>query len=266
MREYYEWETVLLTGTINPNTKVREWKYWHKWSISINERIIDYYISIQFYIAYSNFKNIVFCENSNYERNEQIKSLNKIAKACNKNLEIIQFEWNKNALLKTYYWYWEWEIINYALSKSKILPKCKNRYKITWRYIIENINNIIEYNKKDNNLFFRLMFSFNFHTICTALFKTNNETYNKYLYNINDKLEPQVALEELYYKVLKETDIKSWKLWEIPHRLWRDSERWKINIYHRLFFIAWCRNYKYNIFAYLFKKLIMFKRLLFKYI
>ena len=257
-----DWETVLLTGTIKPNIKIRGWKYWYKWSIDVNERIMDYYISILFYITYSDFKNIVFCENSNYNFDTQITSLKKIAETCNKNLEIIQFKWNNDALQKTYYWYWEWEIINYALSKSEILQNCKNWYKITWRYIIGNINSILERNKKDDNLFFRLLFGFWLFTICTAFFKTNNITYNKYLYDINDKLKPWITLESLYYIVLKKSTIKSWKLSEIPYRIWRDSKYRNTNTYQKLAFYIWLWNYD-GIMVRILENMIKLKRTIF---
>ena len=239
----YNWETVLLTGCIEPTSKISIWKYWYKWSINVNERLKDYFFSIQYYIMYSDFKNIIFCDNSNYKCLEHISILKELANIYGKNLEVLQFEWDNVKITNTYYGYWEWEIINYALSNSKILWNCKSWYKITGRYIIENINDIIALHKDDKNLFFRLMFPYSFFSLCTALFKVSKEDYNKYLKDINCKLEAWTALESLYYKTLKKTNISVWNLKTIPHRLWRDSRYWEINKFHNVLLKLWLRNY-----------------------
>ena len=242
----YNQETVLLTWTLKPNSKVSEWIFWHKWCLKPEERQKDYFYSILYYIIYSNFKNIVFCENSNYEFWNFITILKQLAKYYNKNLEIIQFQWNIDKVLDSHYWYWEWEITNYALENSKILQKSTGRYKITWRYIVENINDIIKFHKNDKNLFFRFV-TYSLFSLNTMIFKISKKDYNKYLKDINNKLTSKILLETLYYKTLKNTDINIWQLKVKPYIIRRDYKSKKIKFFHKILFKIWCRSYNSNI-------------------
>lgn len=171
-------ETLLLTGTIKPNKEIV--KIWYTHNINSEIRYKTYLDNIIFYLTKTNFSNIVFCENSNYPIKD-IKLLEDTAFKYNKKIEILQFSWNEELTLKYGYWYWEAEILDYAFENSILIKNSKNWYKLSWRYLLINSNDIINSYKNDNIYLFKL-FRFAFFSICTAFFKINNDFFEKNFY------------------------------------------------------------------------------------
>ena len=234
--------TLLLTWTINPQI----WKtIKYKNSLNPKVRIKEYIKSLFFYITISDFDNIVFCENSNYKCEEYMKNINHIAKLYNKNFEFLQFIWNhKETIQRKTYSYWEWEILDYAFNNSKLLKQSKSRYKITWRYIIYNINDIIKSSQNTENLLFRWLWSFSFFSIDTSLFKVSNEVYKKYLYDSKILTEKNKCVEKIFYEKLNWKDINFWKLEVLPKKDWYWDDWHYENIYHHILLKLWFRNMK----------------------
>lgn len=83
-------ETVLLTGTIAPKSNVPLLKVTDPLT-----RYAQYKETIVKYIQDSNFDQIIFCENSGYKIPDQ-EFLYTTAKKYKKNIEILQFDGNKN--------------------------------------------------------------------------------------------------------------------------------------------------------------------------
>ena len=83
-------ETLLLTGTIAPKSNVPLLKV-----INPLTRYAQYKEAILQYIQHSKFDQIIFCENSGYTIPDQ-EFLSATAKKYKKNIEILQFEGNKN--------------------------------------------------------------------------------------------------------------------------------------------------------------------------
>ena len=147
--------TLLLTWTIAPSNWIKKFNYIN--SLNPEKRLKEYETSIKYYITESLFDKIVFCENSNYNCEKRKNEMYIFTKKNSKLLEIIQFQWNIEKTLELTYSYWEWECIDYAFKNSKLLRESKNRWKITWRYIIKNINDIILSADKYENLLFKWM-------------------------------------------------------------------------------------------------------------
>ncbi len=193
-------KTLLLTWTISPSQKILN-QWYSSLSLNPNNRYFEYINAIIYYISQSNFNCIVFCENSNYNFKD-LDFINQLCKIYNKQFELLQFEWNHDKTLEIWYWYWDAECIDYAVNNSKLLQNSENWYKISWRYICVNINEIIERHIHQNNLFFKWV-NYSFFSTCTALYKTNNTFYKEYLYNKWNKVNKNHSLEYVYYNELR---------------------------------------------------------------
>lgn len=215
-------ESLLLTGTINP--KIGVINSWYNSTASHKDaRFLQYYKSILFYITQSRFNSIVFCDNSDYTFEKEYKEiLFSLSDMYWKKLEIMSFMWS-DLVLEKWYWYWEQEIIDYAYMFSKLLSKWKSWYKITWRYIIWNINEVLNCHKNQDSIFFRNIPAF--FAINTAFFKVENKFFEKNLYGIWLKCNyaNNINLESVYYGVLKDKkDFKWIKLLPIRINSWDD--------------------------------------------
>lgn len=177
--------TLLLTWTIKPNEKVLK-QWYNSFTINHKKRLKEYINSIIFYISQSDFNNIVFCENSNYNIPEKdLIILRDLSQYYNKKIELLQFSWNYDKIKEKWYNYWEWECIDYAFDNSILIKESSNWYKISWRYKFWNINNII--NEWNDSAYYFYRFSFPFlYWVVTEIFKCTNEIYWKYLYNVKD--------------------------------------------------------------------------------
>lgn len=241
--------TLLLTWTINP-------KIWntitYKNSLDPNVRIKEYLKAVYFYVTISDFKNIVFCENSNFNCKEYIDNISYIAKLYNKNFEFIQFMWNHNeTITRKTYSYWEWEILDYAFDNSRLLKQSKSRYKITWRYIIYNINDIIKSSEEMENLLFRWLRSLSFFSIDTSFFKVSNEIYKKYLYNTKTLTQKDRCIEKIFYEKLNWENIKFWELNVLPKKDWYRDDWHYEKLYHHIFLKLWFWNIENKIMKFL---------------
>jgi hypothetical protein len=211
--------TLLLTWTLFPDSNVK-----NKTKIDLNPeyRKKDYLRAILHYITQSNFTDIVFCENSNADLAE-FENIKIIAKIFNKNLEILTFTWNSKIALEYWYWAWEAEIFDYAFANSKILSKSICFYKITWRYILKDINIILDLLKDSQNYFHKQWLFMTQFTVSTAFFKISNQNYKKYLfwkqielfslisnldYNKEIYYKNQFPLERLWYILLRNELLK----------------------------------------------------------
>ena len=197
-------ETLLLTGTIAPKNDVPLLKVKDPLA-----RYAQYKETIMQYIQNSHFDQIIFCENSGYKIPDQ-DFLSATAKKHKKNIEILQFEGNKNT--RQGRWWWESEILEYAIKNSVLLQSAKNFYKITWRYRCTNINKILQENKDKDICFCKMMPSVKncIHTstytmINTALFKTTKKFFEQYLVGAGDEVhdDQNIFLEHIYYHRIK---------------------------------------------------------------
>ena len=218
--------TLLLTACIHPKFPSHKESFY-----DIREK--QYEDALKYYIYNSNFTHIVFIDNSNHVLNF-IKKLQPNKKNYyiinNKTIEYISYNWNK-LTEKFFYGYWEQEIMDYALDNSTILKKLQKNdsfFKITWRYIIKNINHLID--RKEQELFFRWLWWF---SCVTAIFKITKWNFINYLYwkvrqfYIKFSQWHFITLETVYYIHLRNHIYNTVKV-KYPIFIFRYLNDWSI--------------------------------------
>ena len=207
--------SLLLTACIHP----KDVKDKHD-NLNWKEREKQYQWALMFYLFKSNFKNIIFVDNSNYILEYLNSLINKYNTKLNeknhiiieiewKTLEYITYDWNKKSHIY-WYWYGEQEIMDFSFDNSQILSSLwyeESFFKITWRYILYNINNIIKICLNNKNMFLKSIHCFN---VITAIIKIQKKDYKKYLYSNVLKFyedynkDNTFMLENIYYIKLRE--------------------------------------------------------------
>lgn len=188
--------TLLLTTCIQPSWST-PWKSSDQ--LFLETRNWQYLHAAKYYIKYSNFNNIVICDNSNYNFNNVDRHvIRSLAVTCNKQLELLSFDGNTKSHIYGY-GYGEAEIFDHAYENSILLRQSTSRYKITGRYIIKDINYIIKKLQFHNVFFHKQGLFMTPFTVSTAFFKISNSIYKKNLYKNQTKL-----FELLYIKSYKE--------------------------------------------------------------
>lgn len=125
---------LLMTATILPQ---------ESWNLKLKDpgrRLEQYISSLEYYIVNTGIERIVFCENSNYSFDT--RRILQLAGQYGKEVEIIQFAADKDAILKHGKGYGEGEIIKYAMGKSRLLKQSEYFIKVTGRLKITNIDKI----------------------------------------------------------------------------------------------------------------------------
>lgn len=227
-----KWNTLLLTGTIEPHREIRDIGYASA-SLDPNIRLQHYIRALIYYISESDFQFFVFCENSCYSIEKEKNLVQEVADLYGKDIEFLQFKGDHQMTLSKGYGYGEGECLDYAFKNSKFLKKSKSWYKITWRYIYSNINQLIASSENNENLFFRRMRPLAYFCLSTAFFKVENNIYEKYLYNCKMQLYHGQTIEAQFYHQLRNTEISCWNLKYIPQRI-RDPKVLKTYRYHKL--------------------------------
>ena len=128
---------ILITGCIKPPDDIP-----YLTIKDSNYRKKQYLNSLEFYFDKSCAKKIVFCENSNAEIDE---SIIQHAIAAGKKFEWISFMGNTSLAVKYGKGYGEGEILKYALDNSVLLNESLSFIKVTGRFKILNINDILRF-------------------------------------------------------------------------------------------------------------------------
>lgn len=103
-------------------------------------RLCQYLNSLRFYIIQTNMSHIVMCDNSAYEfPSDKMLAL---AKRYGKELEILQFSGSERKISSRGKGYGEGEIIEYALTHSRLLKEADFFIKVTGRLKVRNIDQI----------------------------------------------------------------------------------------------------------------------------
>lgn len=166
---------LILTGCIKPNKDVPFLKL-----NNYNQRLKQYLESIKFFILHSCITNIVFCDNSNSEIDEQILLL---AKENGKNLEWLSFKGNDEAVVKFGKGYGEGEIIEYVMNNSNIMRKCDYIIKITGRMIVKNIDFLIRTANIKKIYMYPMLFYGEKCFISTKMYMMPKAMYMRFFYN-----------------------------------------------------------------------------------
>ena len=125
---------VLLTGCVNPPRNAIYTTISNK-----DVRYQMYHKAIDFYITNCKYKKIVFCDNSNFK---DFPDLEDKAKDNGVELELLAFKGDSEMVVKKGKGYGDGEIIEYALTNSKLIGSCEYFIKISGRYIFDNINKL----------------------------------------------------------------------------------------------------------------------------
>lgn len=201
--------TLVLTATITPLSSIE-----NKSSLDLNvdKRKKDYIRSLLYYISQSNFDNIIFCENSSTNIPE-FEALKTLACTFEKNLEILLFQWDQSLAINHGYGAWEAEILDYIFEHSHLLKSSDSFIKITWRYILKDINEITEWLKSVENYFHKQWLFMTQFTFSTAFFKISKENYEKYLYKKQIKCYQQIAKKDYKNKFFFRNHFPLERLW-----------------------------------------------------
>lgn len=188
---------LLITGCIDPVPQ----KYLVLNDVGI--RLEQYIQSLEFYILKSNFKKIVFCENSNFAY-KKINELTDLATNRGKKFEWISFRGNSKRTAIQGKGFGEGEIVEYALKNSKLLQECEYFTKVTGRLIVSNINEIAESVRFDKYRIFMNRDIYRRKGIDTRLYIINKNVYVNYFLRLyknvsDDNITHPRALEDIFY-------------------------------------------------------------------
>tara|TARA_R110000868_G_scaffold155691_6_gene382203 strand:- start:75942 stop:76646 length:705 start_codon:yes stop_codon:yes gene_type:complete len=197
-------ETLLITACINPTTNI---------ALQVSQplvRLESYKKSLHFWIDHSDFKNIIFCENSNfdYDFNEFITK----AKTASKNLEVIRFIASEGGQVYGK-GFSEGEIIEYALLNSSLLSDASSFYKVTGMRIVHNINALLKQHSLGPTFFNKAA---PFADMAdTRFFKVSREFFSKELQTVYKHVRDKelIYMEHLYLKILKASSVPSFKIY-----------------------------------------------------
>lgn len=207
---------ILLTATIVPQTQ---------YELNLkdsNKRYHQYIDNLIRLIITTNFTHFVFCENSNTKVKDQ-KMLEWLCEYYGKKIEFLTFTWDEEKTKQLTRAFWDQEIMEYAVKNSSIMSEFEWFYKLTWRYWIKNINNIIEKRENQKNVFMRWGLWKN--TIHTCFFKVTKSYFSEHFEWKADQLPrfENHSLERLYYYYVKQSWVNMTINWLHPIFSW---ERW----------------------------------------
>lgn len=106
------------------------------------QRLQQYMESLRFYIVRTKLSQIVLCDNSDYDFS--CADILALAERHGKKLEILRFTGNAKEIIAKGKGYGEGEIIEYALSHSKLLRNAEYFVKVTGRLKVCNIDELVE--------------------------------------------------------------------------------------------------------------------------
>lgn len=188
---------LLITGCISPEKNQP-----HLCISNPKQRYEQYITSISFYIEKSLFKDIVFCESSNFYYPSN-SGLVELAEKYHKNFEWICFSGNKKEVLNKGKGYGEGEIIEYAIGHSQIMIQASYFVKTTGRIVVKNVNKIgLKLNFRKN------YFNFDLCRTCgidTRFYCCTVDFYKKYLLNAYKRCSDyanEMSLEDVFYDCL----------------------------------------------------------------
>ena len=188
---------LLLTGTIDPS----KFNNTMTTLTDVHIRLHQYEVAIEWWIRKSNFKNIIFIENSGFPFG--VRKYTQLAELTQKKFEYIQGTPFVEETIAHGKSYGEIKLISEAIEKSMLLKSEKSFYKCTGRLIIKNVNRILRTKYKSDTVFTGVpadKWAF------TWFFSVNIDFYKKYLSDAYKYVEDQkgVYMEHIYYERLLE--------------------------------------------------------------
>lgn len=202
---------ICLTGTIQPPKGIKNLNIKDS-----NMRLKQYIENIlQVILSSTLISKIVFCESSNY-KNQVFDFLKELAKLYNKSFEYLTFEWNMKKVEEKGRGYGEQEILEYFLTHSELMKNETFFIKLTGRYQVVNLDDILINLKGTQNAFVRMVPREK--RCSTAFFSVNTSAFEKYLFGcgneVDDSRWPEYQLEGVYYRRLMQ--LKPWVFKTLP--------------------------------------------------
>ena len=166
------------------------------------ERLQGYLETIRWAIEETDFSDILFCDNSNFDLYsvDEMRLLREQGERNGKNLEYYYFQGNLNAVLAKGKGYGEGEIISWLYDHCPTMRKYEYYYKITGRLTIQNIRQV-HLSDKPENIF---IFDLGSRCVDTRFYKLSMEDYKCFFKRIYMEVEDfqNVFLEHVYFRTL----------------------------------------------------------------
>lgn len=196
---------VLVTGTIVPSLEQK-----HLALVNGNERENQYREALKILLQCKRINGIVFCDNSEFVfRWEEERML---ADSLNKQLELMSFDGDTDAVMKHGKGYGEGRIIEYALEHSELLnQKDKGFFKLTGRLVVSNLDAIARSIDENRNYFNPMYINPMKHMTDTRFYYVLKEDYRSNLlkvYHQVDDNDKKTYLESIFHKCIGDTYLK----------------------------------------------------------
>lgn len=167
-----------------------------------SDRLQDYLKTIEWAIEETDFSDILFCDNSNFDLDavNGLKELKKRACIKRKNLECYSFRGNAGAVQAKGKGYGEGEIISWLYDNCPTMRTYQYYYKITGRLTINNIQQI-HLSEKAKNTF---IFDVGSKCVDTRFYKLSMKDYKIHFKNVFWEVDDtqNIFLEYVYYHTL----------------------------------------------------------------
>lgn len=166
------------------------------------ERLQDYLGTIRWAIEETEFNDILFCDNSNYQLDavKEIHCLKTLGEKKGKRFVYYSFQGNVQEVKLKGKGYGEGEILSYLYENSPIMHHYEYYYKITGRLTIQNISKI-HLSDKAENLF---IFDVGMRSVDTRFYKMRMKDYVNFFQEAYKKVNDSEnkVLEYVYFSTL----------------------------------------------------------------
>ena len=167
-----------------------------------SDRLQDYLKTIYWVIVETNFSDILFCDNSDFDLDavNEMRLLKEQAQQNQKNLEYFHFQGNVKAVQAKGKGYGEGEIISWLYDNCLTMRTYKCYYKITGRLTINNIQQISLSEKVENTF----IFDVGSKCVDTRFYKLSMKDYKTFFKGIYKDVDDthNMFLEHVYYRTL----------------------------------------------------------------
>jgi len=189
---------ILITAALKVHAK-------HTELTSIETRKKLYADALLEWIIHTPLTSFVFCDNSNALTDDFTTPILKKAISLNKTVEFLQFEGSHKHIRKQGKGFGEGELIDYALTHSKLLQNSHGFYKITGKLFIDNfntlhskINDTQNYMRRDTAKIEGTV------AVDSRFFYMQKEFYKKYIQELYKGVDDDngIYIERLIYKQL----------------------------------------------------------------
>lgn len=195
------WDVLLITGCVRP---VEGQAYLALKDTA--ERLRQYRESLVYYFQKSQFKRVIFCENSGYPLDW--KELEHLAGETGKEFEALTFIGDSEATRIRGKGYGEGEIVAHALEHSRWAGDIRSFVKVTGRLIVSNLEDIRT--RLDSSRFYinRLLIRNDPNVLDTRLYAIPVEMYKRFFQDLHKNVTVECTLEHSFMECVRKEKIK----------------------------------------------------------